>query len=87
MKAHLVHPIWWLLGCSLVLAACHEESDSGLSINARLGGLTVSVAGLDQPFDPALTNYTATMDFEGSTTTVTATTADSGATQSAQRTQ
>jgi len=50
------------------------------STNANLDSLVLSVAALDQPFDPTLTDYTATAGYFGSSTRVVAIPEDAGAT-------
>jgi hypothetical protein len=48
--------------------------------STQLSALRLSAATLDQPFDPALTSYTATVPFSTSTTTIRAECLDRGAT-------
>lgn len=50
-----------------------------LSTNANLGNLIVSAVELDQVFDPEVASYTGNVNFLVSSTTVTATTSDAGA--------
>ena len=70
---------------SSALVACGGGGSGGgdtptLSVNADLTTLTLSAGTLDQIFDSAQLNYTATVSFLTASTQVTATVSDAGAT-------
>ena len=87
MRADLAHSTSWLVACLFILQGCNSGGGGGggsrsLSSNAALSDLALTVGVLDQSFFPTRTIYIATVDFDVTSTDVTAILEDSSATAS-----